>query len=158
MLRDGFAAPTSCLTSQEDIRILYEDDDLLLVRKPDLLLSVPGRHPEPGLPGDTPATALPDGEYRAPARPGYLGHHGDSAQQTTHAHISRQFQQRLVEKSTTRRFGVIAQDRGEIDLPIACDWPTARASLSAMNGVAGRSPASRCSSAAPIGPGCYCSR
>ena len=31
--------------SQEEIRILYEDDDLLLVRKPDLLLSIPGRHP-----------------------------------------------------------------------------------------------------------------
>ena len=31
--------------SQEEIRILYEDADLLLVRKPDLLLSIPGRHP-----------------------------------------------------------------------------------------------------------------
>ena len=31
--------------SQEPIRILYADADLLLVRKPHLLLSVPGRHP-----------------------------------------------------------------------------------------------------------------
>jgi tRNA pseudouridine32 synthase / 23S rRNA pseudouridine746 synthase len=31
--------------SSEEIAILYEDDDLLLVRKPDLLLSIPGRHP-----------------------------------------------------------------------------------------------------------------
>ena len=31
--------------SQEEILILYEDEDLLLVRKPDLLLSIPGRHP-----------------------------------------------------------------------------------------------------------------
>ena len=31
--------------SQEEIVILYEDGDLLLVRKPDLLLSIPGRHP-----------------------------------------------------------------------------------------------------------------
>jgi len=31
--------------SQEKTRILYEDDDLLLVCKPHLLLTVPGRHP-----------------------------------------------------------------------------------------------------------------
>ena len=31
--------------STEDIAILYEDSDLLLVRKPHLLLSIPGRHP-----------------------------------------------------------------------------------------------------------------
>src|SRR6056297_3810869 len=31
--------------SSEPIQILYSDADLLLVRKPDLLLSVPGRHP-----------------------------------------------------------------------------------------------------------------
>ena len=31
--------------SQESIALLHEDEDLLLVRKPDLLLSIPGRHP-----------------------------------------------------------------------------------------------------------------
>jgi tRNA pseudouridine32 synthase/23S rRNA pseudouridine746 synthase len=41
----------------------------------------------------------------------------------THAHISRQFQQRLVEKSYHAVvYGLLREDRGEIDLPIACDW------------------------------------
>ena len=31
--------------TQEPIKILYRDEDLILVKKPDLLLSVPGRHP-----------------------------------------------------------------------------------------------------------------
>ena len=31
--------------SRESIRILYADDSLLIIDKPHLLLSVPGRHP-----------------------------------------------------------------------------------------------------------------
>jgi len=41
----------------------------------------------------------------------------------THAHISRQFQERKVQKSYHAVvFGVVQQDKGEIDLPIARDW------------------------------------
>ena len=41
----------------------------------------------------------------------------------THVHISRQFQLRQVEKSYHAIvYGVIQEDRGEIDLPIATDW------------------------------------
>jgi tRNA pseudouridine32 synthase/23S rRNA pseudouridine746 synthase len=41
----------------------------------------------------------------------------------THAHISRQFQRREVEKSYHALvFGRVERDEGEIDLPIARDW------------------------------------
>lgn len=110
--------------SQEEIRILYEDGDLLLVRKPDLLLSIPGRHP---LNKDCLITRLQQ------TYPGAsIVHRLDldtsgimviPLNKATHAHISRQFQQRQVEKSYHAVvFGLVRDDRGEIDLPIACDW------------------------------------
>jgi tRNA pseudouridine32 synthase/23S rRNA pseudouridine746 synthase len=110
--------------SQEEIRILYEDSDLLLVRKPDLLLSIPGRHP---LNKDCLVTRL---QQRYPTAS--IVHRLDldtsgimviPLDKPTHAHISRQFQQRLVEKSYHAIvYGLIEEDSGEIDLPIASDW------------------------------------
>ena len=41
----------------------------------------------------------------------------------THAHISRQFQQRRVEKTYHAVvYGVVEADAGEVELPIRCDW------------------------------------
>jgi tRNA pseudouridine32 synthase/23S rRNA pseudouridine746 synthase len=110
--------------SQEAITILYEDSDLLLVRKPDLLLSVPGRHP---LNKDCLITRL---QQHYPSAS--IVHRLDldtsgimviPLNKTTHAHISRQFQQRQVAKSYHAIvYGIIEEDQGEIDLPIARDW------------------------------------
>jgi tRNA pseudouridine32 synthase/23S rRNA pseudouridine746 synthase len=110
--------------SQEEIRILHQDDDLLLVRKPDLLLSIPGRHP---LNKDCLITRL---QQRYPSAS--IVHRLDldtsgimviPLNKPTHVHISRQFQLRQVEKSYHAIvYGVIQRDRGEIDLPIATDW------------------------------------
>jgi tRNA pseudouridine32 synthase/23S rRNA pseudouridine746 synthase len=110
--------------SKEPIRILYQDDDLLLVRKPDLLLSIPGRHP---LNKDCLITRL-QAQYPTAS----IVHRLDldtsgimviPLNKPTHAHISRQFQQRLVEKTYHAIvFGLLEDDRGEIALPIACDW------------------------------------
>ena len=110
--------------SQESITIIYQDDDLLLVRKPDLLLSIPGRHP---LNKDCLITRL---QQRYPSAS--IVHRLDldtsgimviPLNKPTHAHISRQFQQRKVSKSYHAVvFGIIEQDQGEIDLPIASDW------------------------------------
>ena len=110
--------------SQEDIIILYADDDLLLVRKPDLLLSIPGRHP---LNKDCLITRLQQ-DYPTAS----IVHRLDldtsgimviPLNKPTHAHISRQFQERKVQKSYHAVvFGVVQQDKGEIDLPIARDW------------------------------------
>jgi tRNA pseudouridine32 synthase/23S rRNA pseudouridine746 synthase len=110
--------------SQEAIKILYQDEDLLLVRKPDLLLSIPGRHP---LNKDCLITRLQEDFPTAS-----IVHRLDldtsgimviPLNKPCHAHISRQFQQRLVEKSYHAIvFGRVDKDAGEIDLPIACDW------------------------------------
>ena len=110
--------------SQETIRILYQDEDLLLVRKPDLLLSIPGRHP---LNKDCLITRLQE-DYPSAS----IVHRLDldtsgimvvPLNKAAHAHISKQFQARTVEKSYTAVvWGEPALDRGEIELPIACDW------------------------------------
>lgn len=110
--------------SKEPINILYEDDDLLLVRKPHLLLSVPGRHP---LNKDCLISRL---QQRWPSAS--IVHRLDldtsgimviPLNKATHAHISRQFQQREVKKSYTAIvYGQLDNDTGSIDLPIARDW------------------------------------
>jgi tRNA pseudouridine32 synthase/23S rRNA pseudouridine746 synthase len=41
-----------------------------------------------------------------------------------HVHISRQFEQRKTQKSYLARvYGLVKEDRGEINLPLICDWP-----------------------------------
>ncbi|HEY6130538.1 MAG TPA: pseudouridine synthase [Halioglobus sp.] len=118
------SAPYLVPHSTEDIAILYEDRDLLLVRKPDLLLSIPGRHP---LNKDCLITRL---QQRYPTAS--IVHRLDldtsgimvvPLNKPTHAYISRQFQQREVQKSYHAIvFGRMDQDEGEVDLPITCDW------------------------------------
>jgi len=110
--------------SQEEILILHEDADLLLVRKPDLLLTIPGRHP---LNRDCLISRL---QRRYPGAS--IVHRLDldtsgimvvPLNRAAHAHISRQFQQRRVEKAYHAIvYGVVEEDAGEVDLPIACDW------------------------------------
>ena len=118
------ATPYLVPHSQEEIRILYEDDHLLMVRKPDLLLSIPGRHP---LNKDCLVTRL-QVDYPSAS----IVHRLDldtsgimviPLDKPTHAHISRQFQRREVEKTYHALvFGRVVKDEGEIDLPIARDW------------------------------------
>ncbi len=110
--------------SQESIAVLHEDADLLLVRKPDLLLSIPGRHP---LNRDCLITRL-QRDYPTAS----IVHRLDldtsgimiiPLNKPAHAHISRQFQQRQVLKRYEAIvYGVVGPDSGEVDLPIACDW------------------------------------
>jgi tRNA pseudouridine32 synthase/23S rRNA pseudouridine746 synthase len=110
--------------SREKIIILHEDDDLLLVRKPHLLLTIPGRHP---LNKDCLITRLRQTHPTAS-----IVHRLDldtsgimviPLNKATHAHISRQFQERRVKKSYHAIvYGIVESDRGEIDLPIAPDW------------------------------------
>jgi tRNA pseudouridine32 synthase/23S rRNA pseudouridine746 synthase len=110
--------------SQEEIRILHEDEHLLLVRKPDLLLSIPGRHP---LNKDCLITRLQK-DYPTAS----IVHRLDldtsgimviPLDKPTHAHISRQFQERKVEKSYHAVvYGVVANEADEVELPIRCDW------------------------------------
>lgn len=110
--------------SQQAIPVLYEDSELLIVDKPHLLLSVPGRHP---VNRDSLIARL------SQRYPGVNAVHRldlDTSgllvvprTRESLAEISRQFQARRVEKVYTALvWGVVANDEGEVDLPIARDW------------------------------------
>lgn len=106
------------------VDILYRDDDLLLVHKPHLLLSIPGRHPQNQ---DCLINRL-----REQFATASIVHRLDldtsgimviPLNRPAHSDISRQFQQRRVDKSYEAVvFGLVESDEGEIDLPIAPDW------------------------------------
>lgn len=109
---------------EETVTILYEDNDLLVINKPDLLLSVPGRLPENK---DCMITRIQKTHPTAS-----VVHRLDldtsgimlvPLNRESHAELSRQFQSRRIDKTyTAELYGILREDRGRIDLPIACDW------------------------------------
>lgn len=107
------------------IPIHYVDDDILVVDKPTLLLSVPGRGPEKQ---DCLLSRLqPEyGEVLAVHRLDWetSGLMVLARNKEAHRHLSRQFQEREVEKRYIAVvFGQVEADRGEVNLPLICDWP-----------------------------------
>lgn len=111
-------------TSNENIDIIYEDEYLVVVNKPTLLLSVPGRGEDKQ---DCLIRRLEE-KY-----PGILTvHRLDwetsgltvlALDKDCHRFLSQQFQERLVHKSYTAViYGQPEQSQGEINLPLRCDW------------------------------------
>jgi tRNA pseudouridine32 synthase/23S rRNA pseudouridine746 synthase len=108
----------------ESVDILYADEHLLFIRKPHFLLSIPGRHPANQ---DCVINRIRESHPSAS-----IVHRLDldtsgimvvPLNAEVHAHISRQFQERQVEKNYIAVvYGQVAEDRGEINLPIAPDW------------------------------------
>ncbi len=109
----------------KEIEILYQDNDLLLINKPDGLLSVPGRHP---LNRDCVNNRL----LKIFPNMG-MAHRLDldtsgmmiiPLNKPTLAHINQQFQNRNVSKTYTAILaGIVEQDEGKVDLPLIFDWP-----------------------------------
>lgn len=107
------------------LRYALVRDDCLFVDKPAGLLSVPGRHPQNR---DSVATRV-EAEYPR-AR---IVHRLDmdtsglmvlALGADPHRHLSRQFQERLCQKRYRALVdGTVADDEGEVDLPLICDWP-----------------------------------
>lgn len=107
-----------------EVRILYQDEALLLVEKPDLLLSVPGRLPQNK---DCMITRV---QQQFPTAT--VVHRLDldtsgimivPLLREAHSELSRQFQRRTIEKTYTAvLWGIVEDDEGTIELPIACDW------------------------------------
>ncbi|ALS97497.1 bifunctional tRNA pseudouridine(32) synthase/23S rRNA pseudouridine(746) synthase RluA [Lacimicrobium alkaliphilum] len=107
------------------LKILYQDEDLLVLDKPSGLLSVPGKAPEH-------KDSL---QHRAQSvfPTATVVHRLDMAtsgimlmalNKHSHRHISAQFQHRQTDKIYQARvWGNPQQDCGEIDLPLICDWP-----------------------------------
>lgn len=109
----------------EEPVVLHSDSDVLLVEKPAGLLSVPGRHP---LNRDCLISRL---QLHWPQA--LIVHRLDmdtsgimvvALNRETHASLSRQFQQRQVFKQYEAIVhGLVAEDSGEVKLPLITDWP-----------------------------------
>lgn len=107
----------------EPITLLQQDKDFLLINKPHRLLSVPGRHP---LNRDSVIERL-RGQYPGAG----IVHRLDfdtsgimviPLNKAALSHISKQFQARtVIKKYTAVVTGLVMQDHGTIDLPIAPD-------------------------------------
>ncbi|WP_341939306.1 RluA family pseudouridine synthase [Marinimicrobium sp. C2-29] len=105
--------------------IVYADDDLLVVDKPAGLLTVPGKGPDK-------QDCLINRVVRAYPN-ARIVHRLDQATSglviiplgyEPQKHLSRQFQQQQMSKLYTAVVGgVVAEDEGEVDLPLICDWP-----------------------------------
>ncbi len=107
------------------LAVIHRDDDILVLSKPSGLLSVPGK----------PAEHADCLESRAcELYPGAMTIHRldkDTSgvvvmgmNRKAHADISMQFETRKTNKSYVARvWGHVTQDKGRVDLPIACDWP-----------------------------------
>ena len=115
----------SAVTVETDLSVLHRDDDLLVLSKPSGLLSVPGKDP-----------ALADClEGRArDAHPGaLLVHRLDrdtsgimvmALNRKAQRHLGLQFERRRIGKAYVARvWGEVANMKGCVDAPIACDWP-----------------------------------
>jgi tRNA pseudouridine32 synthase/23S rRNA pseudouridine746 synthase len=111
--------------SQEPIRLLFRDPHLLIVDKPTLLLSVPGRHPlnhdcllnrvsvrYPGVSAVHRLDLDTSGVMVIPRHREAL------------SRLARQFQERRIDKTYIARVaGHVAEAVGECDLPLIADWP-----------------------------------
>lgn len=140
---------------EAELGLIQRDKDFLLIDKPARLLSVPGRHP---LNHDSVSVRL-QREYPDAA----IVHRLDfdtsgimviPLNKYALSHISRQFQQRSVHKTYIAVVqGLVRDDEGKIDLPIAPDAEhrpkykicatTGKASLTEYR-VIGRDPAANC--------------
>jgi len=114
-----------CPPQEPFLDILYQDESLLVLNKPSGLLSVPGRAPE-----NQDSLVL-----RAQSQfPNALTvHRLDMAtsgvmvmalSKNVHRELSRQFQERETHKLYYAWvWGEVADDEGEVNLPLICDWP-----------------------------------
>ncbi|MEM7058295.1 MAG: pseudouridine synthase [Pseudomonadota bacterium] len=107
------------------LSVVHADDDLLLVDKPSGLLSVPGKPAE--------LHDCLEARVRAAFPQALLIHRLDletsgimvfALNKRAQRIINRQFEQRIVRKVYVARVaGCVADDAGEIDLPLIADWP-----------------------------------
>ncbi|MEM8594395.1 MAG: pseudouridine synthase [Pseudomonadota bacterium] len=108
----------------KDVGILYEDEFLLVVHKPEFLLSVPGRLEENK---DCVITRIQQ-DYPTAVVVHRLDLDTSGIMiiplcKPAQSHIARQFQERTVNKKYTAvLFGLVEEDTFSVDLPIAFDW------------------------------------
>lgn len=107
------------------LKILYQDDQLVVLDKPSGLLSVPGKALE--------HKDCLESRVKRVYPTATVVHRLDMAtsgimvmalNKESHRHISKQFELRKTRKSYQARvFGNIKAQSGRVDLPLICDWP-----------------------------------
>lgn len=109
----------------EEIEIIYQDEHLLLINKPSVLLSLSGKHPlnedsvHFRLVKDFPTATM---VHRLDF--GTSGLLIIALNKQINAHLTKQFQDRTVDKTYTALLhGHLPEDSGRIDAPIAKDKP-----------------------------------
>jgi len=109
---------------QDPLEVLYQDTEIVVVNKPSGLLHVPGKDPR----------LFDCLEYRAKKIWPSISiiHRLDldtsgvvvmGLNKKAHANVAMQFEKRTTQKIYIARvWGVMAEDRGHIDLPLCTDW------------------------------------
>lgn len=109
---------------QDPLKILYKDDDVLVLSKPSGLLSVQGKNP--GLEDCLQSRALKEFPYARLVHRLDLDTSGVflmALKKTAQAHINLQFEKRKTQKRYIARvWGHVKDESGHVDLPIRVDW------------------------------------
>jgi tRNA pseudouridine32 synthase / 23S rRNA pseudouridine746 synthase len=113
------------LPAGDELRLVYEDRQLLVLDKPSGLLSVPAKPPGP-------ADCL-EARVRAAYPEALLVHRLDrdtsglmvfARTRLAQRHLNWQFERRQVEKVYNARVtGRVEAEEGVVELPLICDWP-----------------------------------
>ncbi|GAB4515778.1 MAG: pseudouridine synthase [Roseibium sp.] len=107
------------------LEVLHSDGDLLVIDKPSGLLSVPGKAAE--------HSDCVESRARQRFPEAGIVHRLDmdtsgvmvlAMNPAAHRHLGLQFERRKTGKSYVAEvWGLVAEDEGEVDLPLVCDWP-----------------------------------
>ncbi|PCI62395.1 MAG: RNA pseudouridine synthase [Gammaproteobacteria bacterium] len=105
--------------------IIFQDDDIVVLNKSSGLLTVPGRLPEHKDCLQTRVNkVLPSATIVHRLDMATSGIVIMALNKPAHVHISRQFEQRVTKKLYIARvYGLVAEEAGDINLPLICDWP-----------------------------------
>ncbi|WOI37013.1 pseudouridine synthase [Alteromonas sp. CI.11.F.A3] len=110
---------------QPYLTILYQDDDILVANKPSGLLSVPGKaqeHKDSLI--SRVNTVFPTATVVHRLDMATSGIMVMALNKESHRHISKQFELRKTKKRYFARvFGHVKSNKGEVNLPLICDWP-----------------------------------
>ncbi len=123
-LSDKRLPPLNYAPPDVPLKIIYEDNDLLVLSKPSGILSVPGAR-------ETHKDSLQN-RVLAEYPHALLSHRLDMEtsgvfvmplNKGAHVHVNRQFELRRTQKTYIARvFGHVKEDQGLIDLPLCADW------------------------------------
>jgi tRNA pseudouridine32 synthase/23S rRNA pseudouridine746 synthase len=109
---------------QDPLRVLYQDDDILVLSKPSGILSVPGKAEDQRDCLETRAQlAIPNALLTHRLDLETSGVFMMALNKPAQAHINRQFEKRRTQKHYIARvWGHVEGENGRVDLPMCNDW------------------------------------